>query len=105
MKVFLCTGLVLLVSISAAEAYCPSAGRAPQAPQSYERPRPPSCLADARFGEENDCDARVLTRYRSDVAAYIRKLEDFAAAAERYADAAARYARCEADEARESLDT
>jgi hypothetical protein len=105
MKVFLCTGFILLTTIGAAEAYCPSVGRAPQSPQSYERPRPPSCLADARFGEENDCDARVLTRYRSDVAAYISKLEDFAAAAERYADAAARYARCEAGEARESLDT
>ncbi len=104
MKVFFCTGVILLATTGAAEAYCPSVGRAPQAPQSYERPRPPSCLADARFGEENNCDDRVLTRYQSDVAAYIAKLEDFAAAAERYAEAAESYARCEANEARDSLD-
>jgi len=103
MKIFFCAIVASLLSAGAAQAYCMAPGRAPLPPQSYERPRPPSCLSNARFGEDNDCDPRVLDRYSNDVAAYIKKLDDFVFAAERYAEAAAKYAQCEADDARESL--
>lgn len=88
---------------TSANAYCSQPGRAPEAPKSYDKPRPPACLQSARYGGEHDCEDRDLDRYRTDVDRYIRSLERYAADIQRHAEEAAEYARCEANEARESL--
>ena len=93
-----------VISASVAAAYCPSIGRAPQAPQSHEAPRPPSCLANAGYGREHDCTPRELDRYQVEVMQYLRRLDRFVVDVERYAEDAARYAQCEANEARATLE-
>ena len=95
--------VIWVATVSAAGAYCPAPGRAPQPPQSYERPRPPACLANAGYNREHDCAPSELDRYREDVDDYARALQDYADEAHEYAETAERYARCEADDARENL--
>lgn len=102
MKKSFASGAIWLALTGNAFAFCPAPGAAPKPPQSSEKPRPPSCLANAS-GEENVCTTAELDRYSRDVEDYIKKLDDYVFAAERYADDAAKYAACEADEARESL--
>jgi len=77
MKKTLCVvSCVLTVSLSAtsAFAYCRAPGRAPEAPRSYDKPRVPNCLQDARYGEEPECDDFELDRYEREVDRYLEKL-------------------------------
>ena len=91
-----------LVSQSAF-AFCRAPGTAPQAPRSYDKPTQPSCMRNARYGEEADCDRRTLDNYAREVDRYVQRLEAYAQDAQRYARDAAEYANCEASEIRKTL--
>ena len=106
MKKTLCSLLLVLtfsLTATSAFAYCRAPGRAPEAPRSYDKPRAPNCLQDARYGEEPDCDDYELDRYEREVERYLEKLQDYADDAQRYAQEAAEYAQCEAAETRENI--
>jgi hypothetical protein len=87
----------------AASAFCSNPDRPPQAPGSFDKPRPPSCLASAGYDGEHDCKPSEIDRYRVEVEQYVAALERFAVEAQRFAQSAVEYAQCEAEEARESL--
>ena len=88
---------------SSAFAYCRDPGRAPEAPRSYEKPKQPTCLADARYGEEPQCEQFELDRYQRETERYLDKLQEYADEAQQYAREAVAYAQCEAAETRDAL--
>jgi hypothetical protein len=98
----------LAVAATDAEAFCsvPSFyDSSPDAPGTFARPDVPYCLRELKWSGRHTCDDWEIDRYRSDVEAYVDKLNDyireavdFANAATRFAGDAGAYARCEADE-------
>lgn len=104
-KMIAALSVVLIFSFAAspAYAYCRAPGAAPEAPRSYDKPKQPNCMRNARYGEKPDCDQYELDRYRREADRYLQKLQEYAEEAQGYAKEAAAYAQCEAAEMRETL--
>ena len=103
MKIFITAIIILFLNISISFAYCPHPGRAPNPPQSYEKPRPPACLANLRYNEKHDCTRIEFDRYRIKVEEYVDALRKFAFESQQYAKDAQDFAQCESEDLRRSI--
>lgn len=83
---------------------------APDSPGTYGRPSPPHCLSGYQYSGKHTCSEWEINSYVNEVNDYIGDLQQYAEEAETFAEDAAQfasearlYARCEADQAKETL--
>lgn len=97
MKCLAYTVSMSLLSVVNAYAFCHEP-TAPSSPGTYSRPSVPYCMSGFATSGRHSCKSYEVEAYKSEVEAYIEKLQSFASEAERYRADVVAYAQCEMED-------